>query len=100
MFNTANKWAAGISDTLALGLLNEALCSGAPIAAVPNPNVTLAKHPAFTRSVAFLRDYGVRVLFDPGVYPLPTPNMGEASRGLFPWDALMSVVAEMRKRVG
>ena len=24
-FNTVNKWAAGISDTLALGLLNEAL---------------------------------------------------------------------------
>jgi len=98
-FNTANKWAAGISDTLALGLLNEALCSGAPITAVPNPNVTLAKHPAFTRSVAFLREYGVQVLFDPEVYPLPTPNLGEASRELFPWDALRTGVAEMRKRV-
>lgn len=98
-FNTVNKWAAGISDTLALGLLNEALCSGAPIAAVPNPNVVLARHPAFARSVAFLRDCGVHVLFDPERYPLPTPNLGEASRDLFPWDALRAVVNGMRQQV-
>ena len=98
-FNTLNKWANGISDTLALGLLNEALCSGAPIAAVPNPNAVLARHPAFTRSVAFLRECGVQVLFDPEKYPLPTPNMGEASRDLFPWDALKAVVSRMREQL-
>jgi phosphopantothenoylcysteine synthetase/decarboxylase len=98
-FNTANKWAAGISDTLALGLLNEALCSGAPITAVPNPNVTLAKHPAFARSVSFLRDCGVNVLFDPDKYPLPTPNLGEASRDLFPWHALKDAVTAVRGRL-
>lgn len=98
-FNTVNKWAAGISDTLALGLLNEALCSGAPITAVPNPNVILAGHPAFARNVAFLRECGVRVLFDPDRYPLPTPNLGEASRDLFPWEALKAEVTEMRVRV-
>ena len=87
-FNTLNKWAAGISDTLALGLLNEALCSGAPITAVPNPNAALAKHPAFARSVAFLRECGVQVLFD-----------HEASRDLFPWDALKSVVEGMLAQV-
>jgi Flavoprotein len=47
--NTINKWANGISDTLALGLLNEGLAAGQPIAAVPNPNITLAKHPAFVK---------------------------------------------------
>ncbi len=98
-FNTANKWAAGISDTLALGLLNEALCSGAPITAVPNPNVVLARHPAFARSVAFLRECGVQVLFDPDRYPLPTPNLGEASRDLFPWDALKTVVDETYRQL-
>jgi hypothetical protein len=98
-FNTVNKWAAGISDTLALGLLNEGLASGQPMAAVPNPNETLAKHPAFARSVEFLRENGVRVLFDPDVYPLPTPNLGEATRDLFPWDALKEVVAGMLDKV-
>src|SRR5215510_10655650 len=45
-FNTINKWAAGISDTLALGLLNEAIGLGLPIVAVPWPNAALARHPA------------------------------------------------------
>jgi phosphopantothenoylcysteine synthetase/decarboxylase len=98
-FNTINKWANGISDTLALGLLNEGLSAGQPITAVPNPNITLAKHPAFTRSVAFLRENGVRILFDPNTYPLPAPNSGEASRDVFPWSALKSVVETMRQEV-
>lgn len=98
-FNTINKWAAGVSDTLALSLLNEGLAAGQPIVAVPNPNMTLAKHPAFSRSVEFLRENGVHVLFDPAIYPLPSPNLGEASRQLFPWAALKSVVGDMLKEV-
>jgi hypothetical protein len=95
-FNTANKWAAGISDTLALGLLNEALCSGVPITAVPNPNVTLARHPAFSRSVEFLRGCGVDVLFDPGRYPLP--DGANDPRAIFPWGALKDAVSALRDR--
>jgi phosphopantothenoylcysteine synthetase/decarboxylase len=53
-FNTVNKWAAGISDTLALGILNEALGLGLPVIAVPFPNIALARHPAFRRSMANL----------------------------------------------
>lgn len=94
-FNTTNKWAAGISDTLALGLLNEALCAGQPIIAVPNPNVTLAKHPVFRRSIEFLRGNGVTVLFDPGRYPLPDPNAGEPTRDLFPWAACRAEVTKV-----
>lgn len=91
-FNTINKWATGISDTLALGLLNEGLCSGAPIIAVPNPNTSLARHPAFSRSVRFLRDNGVEVLFDPEAYPLSRPNEGEPRRDLFPWAAVRAAL--------
>jgi phosphopantothenoylcysteine synthetase/decarboxylase len=94
-FNTVNKWANGISDTLALGLLNEGLAAGQPIIAVPNPNVTLARHPAFLRSIAFLRDCGVHVIFDPATYPLPSPNLGEASRRLFPWQALRDTLTSI-----
>ncbi len=99
-FNTVNKWAAGISDTLALGLLNEAIGLGLPIIAVPFPNIALAQHPAFQRSVADLRKFGVRLLFDPDVYPLPTPNMGPPSAALFPWGALVDELDHMRRRVG
>jgi phosphopantothenoylcysteine synthetase/decarboxylase len=94
-FNTINKWAAGISDTLALGLLNEALGLGLPVVAVPFPNIALAQHPAFRRSMTELEALGVRLLFDPDAYPLPTPNLGPASRDLFPWPALREELAKL-----
>ena len=62
----------------------------------PNPNSTLAKHPrspAASRSCARTAFACVR----PGHLPLPTPNLGEASRDLFPWKALESVVEGMRE---
>lgn len=96
-FNTVGKWAAGISDTLALGLLNEALGAGRRIVAVPNPHVDLAKHPAFGRNVEFLRGCGVQMLFDPERYPLP--NGSNDPRAIFPWDALKNAVREMRGHV-
>jgi hypothetical protein len=96
-FNTVGKWAAGISDTLALGLLNEALGAGRPIIAVPNPHVDLAQHPAFGRNVEFLRGCGVQVLFDPERYPLP--NGSNDPRLSFPWKALKAKVTTMLARV-
>jgi phosphopantothenoylcysteine synthetase/decarboxylase len=94
-FNTINKWAAGISDTLALGLLNEALGLRLPVVAVPFPNIALAQHPAFRRSMKELEGWGVRLVFDPDAYPLPTPNLGPASRDLFPWQALREELAKL-----
>lgn len=99
-FNTINKWAAGISDTLALGLLNEALGLGLPVVAVPFPNIALAQHPAFRRSMRELEALGVRLLFDPDAYPLPTPNLGPASRDLFPWQALREEFARLKVQQG
>ena len=71
-FNTINKWVQGISDTLALGLLNEAIGRRLPIAAVPWPNTALATHPVFLRSIATLREWGVRVILDLGRLPQPS----------------------------
>ena len=70
---------------------------GLPIVAVPTPNDALAKHPAFGESVARLRSWGATVMFDPEVYPLPTPNMGPPAAALFPWDALTAEVARLRR---
>jgi phosphopantothenoylcysteine synthetase/decarboxylase len=98
-FNTINKWAAGISDTLALGILNEAIGVRLPVIAVPFPNVALARHPAFERGMADLRACGVRLVFDPDAYPLPTPNLGPASRDLFPWPALRARFDELTAEI-
>ena len=70
-FNTVNKWAQGISDTLALGLLNEAVGLGLPMIAAPWPNAALAAHPVFIRSVGLLREWGVTVLLDLNRLPRP-----------------------------
>ncbi|MGW1287500.1 flavoprotein [Streptomyces sp. NPDC001118] len=59
-FNTVNKWAAGIADTLALGTLCEAAGAGVPIAVLPCVADALAAHPAYQDSLARLRGMGVR----------------------------------------
>ena len=56
-FNTVNKVAAGISDTLALGLINVAIGMGKAVILAPWPNQELVKHPAFPRSVALLAEF-------------------------------------------
>jgi phosphopantothenoylcysteine synthetase/decarboxylase len=60
-FNTLNKWAAGISDTFALGILNEAIGLGVPVVASPYAKASLAAHPAFERSLQVLAGAGVRL---------------------------------------
>lgn len=94
-FNTINKWAAGISDTLALGLLNEALGLDIPIVAVPWPNTALARHRAFQASVRFLRDSGVRILFDPDAVALPVPYADPSPAARFPWTALIEATSNL-----
>jgi phosphopantothenoylcysteine synthetase/decarboxylase len=96
-FNTVNKWAHGISDTLALGLLNEAVGLGRPIVAVPWPNAALARHPVFDRGVAELRTWGVTVLLDPGW--LPSPDADGSSTGAFPWTPLRDRLTGLRTRL-
>ena len=61
-FNSLNKWAAGISDTLALGLLNEAIGRGTPITAAVCVKEQLQRHPAYARSQSCLLAAGVVVL--------------------------------------
>ncbi|MEU6229926.1 flavoprotein [Streptomyces sp. NPDC047042] len=59
-FNTLNKWAAGIADTLALGTLCEVYGLGVPIAVLPCVGDALAAHPAYRASLERLRGMGVR----------------------------------------
>lgn len=59
-FNTVNKWAAGMADTLALGTLCEVTGLRVPIAVLPCVSDALAAHPAYQDSLIRLRGLGVR----------------------------------------
>ncbi|MEO3973932.1 flavoprotein [Streptomyces sp. CAU 1734] len=87
-FNTINKWAAGISDTLAVGILCEAYGLGVPIAALPYLNSAQAAHPAYGESLRRLR--GMGVLFGSHI-PHP-PQSGGAPAG-FRWEEALELLA-------
>ena len=59
-FNTINKWAAGLADTLAVATLCETYGLGVPVAVLPCVADALAAHPAYQDSLIRLRAMGVR----------------------------------------
>ncbi len=83
--NTVNKWAYGIADSLALGLLIEGTGLGIPIVAIPYTNSAMAAHPAFKANIARLRSWGITVLYGDNVIKLHPPGTGESRIGDFPW---------------
>ncbi|GGV14330.1 flavoprotein [Streptomyces filipinensis] len=86
-FNTVNKWAAGIADTLALGTLNEAAGLGIPIAVLPCVADALAAHPAYQDSLRRLRGMGVR--FGDAYDGAPRPDGGRAD---FAWERALDLL--------
>ncbi|MGC5018290.1 flavoprotein [Micromonospora sp. DT47] len=96
--NTVNKWAAGITDTLALGLLVEGQGGGLPVVVVPFTNTAMARHPAFQAGLARLREWGTTVLFGDHVFPLHPPGSGERHLHAFPWEVAVAALPD-RSRV-
>ncbi|HEU4348673.1 MAG TPA: flavoprotein [Actinoplanes sp.] len=91
--NTVNKWAAGITDTLVLGLLIESYGYGIPTAVVPYTNNVMALHPSLHESLGKLRDWGVHVLYGEEVCRLGKPGQTERFRGQFPWRRALQAVS-------
>lgn len=87
-FNTVNKWAAGISDTLALGTLCEAYGLGVPIAVLPCVSDALAAHPAYRASLDRLRGMGVRF----GDRYSGEPD-ADGRRAEFRWERVLDLLA-------
>jgi phosphopantothenoylcysteine synthetase/decarboxylase len=61
-FNSLNKLARGIADTLALSIAAEAIGRGTPVIVAVSVNDPLWEHPRTAESIATLRSWGVRVL--------------------------------------
>ena len=83
--NTINKWSAGITDTLVLGLLVEGYGFTIPTVVVPYTNKVMAQHPTLHESMARLRNWGVQVLYGDDVMSLGGPGQNDRYRSQFPW---------------
>jgi hypothetical protein len=87
-YNTINKWAQGISDTYALGILAQTTALGVPIVVLPFVNSALAARAPFRRSIEELRREGVHILLGPACSRLPgaplsrsrLPRLGRPTR--------------------
>jgi phosphopantothenoylcysteine synthetase/decarboxylase len=90
--NTLNKWALGITDTLALGLVCEYMGLKMPVLAIPCvlTGSGLDSHPAFSRSIQLLREWGVQVLYQPEIYP---------PKNEVPWEVILDTLHEMMKKL-
>jgi phosphopantothenoylcysteine decarboxylase len=89
-FNTLNQWAAGINDTLALGLLNELLGLQVPIVVAMYCKTALAAHPAYRPNVRRLQQAGATVL--EGERSITSRDGG------FSWTAVRGALAVVRQQ--
>ena len=83
-FNSLNKLAHGIADSLALSVVAEAIGRRTPVIVAPSLNQPLLEHPAAQASMATLAGWGVRLVppVDTGEGPrlAPTPALLDAVR--------------------
>jgi len=82
-FNSLNKLAHGIADSLALSVAAEAIGRGTPVIVGPSLNQPLLDHPAARASLATLASWGVVVV--------PQVNAGDGPR-LAPAEHLLDAV--------
>lgn len=83
--NSLAKWAAGISDTLPLGLLVEAVGKRQPVVAMPFSNRAQLAFPAVREAMLRLSGWGVAVLAGDEVYEQHAPGTGSEHVHRFPW---------------
>ena len=91
-YNTINKWAQGISDTYALGLLAELTGLDIPIVVLPFVNSALAGRVPFRRSIDSLRSEGVQILLGPGGFEPHPPRTGGNLIDAYPWSEALDEV--------
>jgi phosphopantothenoylcysteine synthetase/decarboxylase len=85
-FNSLNKLAHGIADSLSLSVAAEAIGRGTPVVVAPSLNAPLLAHPVAQASLKTLPEWGVTIVpqVDQGDGPrlAPTPHLLDAVR---PW---------------
>ncbi len=96
--NSLAKWAVGISDTLPLGLLVEAVGKKLPLVAVPYSNKAQLSFPPIQDAIGKLSQWGVTVLNVADAYPPHEPGTSTSHRHQFPWQSAWRAVLEHPRR--
>jgi hypothetical protein len=91
-YNTINKFAQGIADTYALGLLAEAPGLGIPVVILPFVNTALASRTVFRHNVDRLRAEGIHILIGTGQFEPHTPDSGAEHTDTYPWHLTLSAL--------
>jgi phosphopantothenoylcysteine synthetase/decarboxylase len=92
--NSLAKWAAGISDTLPLGLLVEAVGKRMPVVAVPYSNTAHIGFPAVQNAIRNLSEWGVTMLLPDDMPGPDEPGTDEQHVTRLPWGAAWQAVLE------
>ncbi|MFD7579129.1 flavoprotein [Kitasatospora sp. NPDC059817] len=90
--NSINSLALGLTTSWVIGFAAEAIGKGIPLSVMPCTNTALTGHPQFPRSVATLRDSGVRVLLGEGGFVPNDPGRGRPEA--YPWEAALGAAEE------
>lgn len=91
--NTVNAVALGLTPTWVANTCVDAVGKRLPLTVMPCVNTEYARHPQFPRSLAVLRNEGVRVLYGPGGFEPNRP--GEGRPEAYPWDLLLNAVDQI-----
>ncbi|MGW1498899.1 flavoprotein [Streptomyces mirabilis] len=94
-FNTINSWALGLTRDFVVGVVAEGIGKRIPIVAMPCVNAAYVQHSRFERSVAELRDMGVRVLFGEGGFVPNQPGQGKPKE--YPWHLVLDAAQEISR---
>lgn len=86
-FNSVNSWALGLTHDFVIGVVAEGIGKRIPMAVMPFANVAYVQHRQFERSVAELREMGVRVLYGEGGFVPNQPGRGKAKE--YPWSLVL-----------
>ena len=92
--NSLAKWATGISDTLPLGLLVEAVGKRQPVVAMPFSNRAQISFPAIQDAITKLTAWGVTILVGDDIYKQHEPGTGDNYVHLFPWHLAWQAVLQ------
>ncbi len=95
-FNSINSWALGLTHDFVIGVVAEGIGKGIPMAVMPCVNAAYVQHRQLERSIAELREMGVRVLYGEGGFVPNQPGQGKPKE--YPWHLVLDEAERIATR--